>query len=64
MLCGMLNTIQLQYNTAKNVLYLYLDSLSVNALIKEAASRKKRTLEEEDGPEDVEDGRLKKRGRN
>ena len=36
---------------------------SVNALIKEAASHKKRTLEEEDGPEDVEDGRLKKRGR-
>ena len=26
MLCGMLDTIQLQYNTAKNVLYLYLDS--------------------------------------
>ena len=34
---------------------------SVNALIKEAASHKKHTLEEEDGPEDVEDGRLKKR---
>ena len=26
MLCGMLYMIQLQYNTAKNVLYLYLDS--------------------------------------
>ena len=26
MLCGMLDTIQLQYNMAKNVLYLYLDS--------------------------------------
>ena len=34
---------------------------SVNALIKEAASRKKHTLEEEDGPEDVEAGRPKKR---